>query len=181
MLFCQLMNRLLWCSVWILTKRLIPFINAITGIFITTVFLILYIYLYYNRTIIKSFCRWLCLISFELLIVGGAVLYKNEKVVSTLAMIFNVAMYIAPGQKILRVIKEKNYKLIPIRSTIVSILCSGSWLFYGITINLFAQILPNALGLFFSILNTLAWIYFYINRNKGKEDESFAVIYKNDN
>ena len=43
MLFCQLMNRLLWCSVWILTKRLIPFINAITGIFITTVFLILYI------------------------------------------------------------------------------------------------------------------------------------------
>ena len=30
-------------------------------------------------------------------------------------MIFNVAMYIAPGQKILRVIKEKNYKLIPIR------------------------------------------------------------------
>ena len=181
MLFCQLMNRLLWCSVWILTKRLIPFINAITGIFITTVFLILYIYLYYNRTIIKSFCRWLCLICFELLIVGGAVLYKNEKVVSTLAMIFNVAMYIAPGQKILRVIKEKNYKLIPIRSTIVSILCSGSWLFYGITINLFAQILPNALGLFFSILNTLAWIYFYINRNKGKEDESFAVIYNNDN
>ena len=181
MLFCQLMNRLLWCSVWILTKRLIPFINAITGIFITTVFLILYIYLYYNRTIIKSFCRWLCLICFELLIVGGAVLYKNEKVVSTLAMIFNVAMYIAPGQKIIRVIKEKNYKLIPIRSTIVSILCSGSWLFYGITINLFAQILPNALGLFFSILNTLAWIYFYINRNKGKEDESFAVIYNNDN
>ena len=181
MLFCQLMNRLLWCSVWILTKRLIPFINAITGIFITTVFLILYIYFYYNRTIIKSFCRWLCLICFELLIVGGAVLYKNEKVVSTLAMIFNVAMYIAPGQKILRVIKEKNYKLIPIRSTIVSILCSGSWLFYGITINLFAQILPNALGLFFSILNTLAWIYFYINRNKGKEEESFAVIYNNDN
>ena len=181
MLFCQLMNRLLWCSVWILTKRLIPFINAITGIFITTVFLILYIYLYYNRTIIKSFCRWLCLICFELIIVGGAVLYKNEKVVSTLAMIFNVAMYIAPGQKILRVIKEKNYKLIPIRSTIVSILCSGSWLFYGITINLFAQILPNALGLFFSILNTLAWIYFYINRNKGKEDESFVVIYNNDN
>ena len=34
MLLCQLMNRLLWCSVWILTKRLIPFINAITGIFI---------------------------------------------------------------------------------------------------------------------------------------------------
>ena len=98
-------------------------------------------------------------------------------------MIFNVAMYIAPGQKILRVIKEKNYKLIPIRSTIVSILCSGSWLMYGITINLFAQIVPNAIGLFFSILNTLAWIYFFINRDKdkNKEDETFAVIHNNYN
>ena len=180
MLLCQLMNRLLWCSVWILTKRLIPFINAITGIFITTVFLILYLYLYYHRICIQTFTKSFLLLCFELLIVGGAVFYNDEKVVSTLAMIFNVAMYIAPGQKIIRVIKEKNYKLIPIRSTIVSILCSGSWMMYGITINLFAQILPNALGLFFSILNTMAWCYFYINRDRGKEEETFAVIHNTD-
>ena len=177
MLLCQLMNRLLWCSVWILTSRLIPFINAFVGIIITSVFLVLYLYLYYHRICFKTFTKSFLLLCFELLIVGGAVLSKNEKVVSTLAMIFNVAMYIAPGQKIIRVIKEKNYKLIPIRSTIVSILCSGSWLMYGIVINLFAQIVPNALGLFFSILNTLAWIYFYINRDRGKEEETFAVIH----
>ena len=177
MLLCQLMNRLLWCSVWILTSRLIPFINAFVGIIITSVFLVLYLYLYYHRICFKTFTKGFLLLCFELLIVGGAVFSKNEKVVSTLAMIFNVAMYIAPGQKIIRVIKEKNYKLIPIRSTIVSILCSGSWLMYGIVINLFAQIVPNALGLFFSILNTLAWIYFYINRDKGKEEETFAVIH----
>ena len=47
---------------------------------------------------------------------------------------------------------------------------------YGISINLFAQILPNALGLFFSILNTLAWCYFYINRDKGKEEEEMSVV-----
>ena len=177
MLLCQLMNRLLWCSVWILTSRLIPFINAFVGIIITSVFLVLYLYLYYHRICFKTFTKGFLLLCFELLIIGGAVFSKNEKVVSTLAMIFNVAMYIAPGQKIIRVIKEKNYKLIPIRSTIVSILCSGSWLMYGIVINLFAQIVPNALGLFFSILNTLAWIYFYINRDRGKEEETFAVIH----
>ena len=177
MLLCQLMNRLLWCSVWILTSRLIPFINAFVGIIITSVFLVLYLYLYYHRICFKTFTKGFLLLCFELVIVGGAVFSKNEKVVSTLAMIFNVAMYIAPGQKIIRVIKEKNYKLIPIRSTIVSILCSGSWLMYGIVINLFAQIVPNALGLFFSILNTLAWIYFYINRDRGKEEETFAVIH----
>ena len=183
MLLCQLMNRLLWCSVWILTKRLIPFINAAVGIFITSVFITLYLYLYYNRKCFQTFIKFLILMCFEFGIIGGAVMYKDEKVVSLLAMIFNVAMYIAPGQKIIRVIKEKNYKLIPIRSTIVSILCSGSWLMYGITINLFAQIVPNALGLFFSILNTLAWIYFYINRDndKNKEAETFAVIHNNYN
>ena len=181
MLLCQLLNRLLWCSVWILTKRLIPFINAAVGIFITSVFIILYIYLYYNRIFLKALTKSFLLICFEILIIGSACLYKNDKVVSITAMIFNVAMYIAPGQKIIRVIKEKNYKLIPIRSTIVSILCSGSWLMYGISINLFAQILPNALGLFFSILNTLAWCYFYINRDKGKEEETFAVIHNSEN
>ena len=46
-----------------------------------------------------------------------------------------------------------------------------------------AQIVPNALGLFFSIANTLAWIYFYFNRReaKEKEEETFAVVYNNNN
>ena len=181
MLFCQLLNRLLWCSVWVLTKRLIPFINAGTGIIITSIFLILYLYLYFNRIYFKTFFGFIVLLCFELSIFFGAVLFGKVSVVSLLAMIFNVAMYIAPGQKIIRVIKEKNYKLIPIRSTIVSICCSGSWLLYGIFIDLMAQIVPNALGLFFSIANTLAWIYFYINRDKtkNKEEETLAVVHNN--
>ena len=183
MLLCQLLNRLLWGSVWVLTKRLIPFINTGTGILITTVFLTLYIYLYFDRIYYKTFIGFIALICFELTIFLGAVLFGNVSVVSVIAMIFNVAMYIAPGQKIVRVIKEKNYKLIPIRSTIVSILCSGSWLIYGIVINLVPQIVPNALGLFFSIANTLAWIYFYINRTdkKNKEEETLAVVHNNIN
>ena len=150
MLLCQLLNRLLWGSVWVLTKRLIPFINSAVGILITTVFITLYLFLYFHRRYLKTLSKFIILLLFEFLIFFGAVLYGNVSVVSLLAMIFNVAMYIAPGQKIFRVIKEKNYKLIPIRSTIVSILCSGSWLIYGIVINLVAQIIPNALGLFLS-------------------------------
>ncbi len=178
MLLCQLLNRLLWGSVWVLTKRIIPLINAGTGIIITSAFLILFIYLYFDRNYYKTFMGIIALLCFELTISLGAILFGNVSFVSLVAMIFNVAMYIAPGQKIVRVIKEKNYKLIPIRSTIVSILCSGSWLLYGIAINLIPQIVPNALGLFFSILNTLAWIYFYINRidKKNKEEETVAVV-----
>ena len=86
-------------------------------------------------------------------------------------MVFNVCMFISPGQKIIRVIKEKNYKLIPIVSTIVNIMCSSAWLGYGICIELITQIIPNSLGLFFSIANTLAWTYFYVTRDKEKEKQ----------
>ena len=71
--------------------------------------------------------------------------------------------------EIVRVIKEKNYKLIPIVSTVVNILCSGAWLGHGICINLITQIIPNSLGLFFSIANAFAWTYFYLKKDKVKE------------
>ena len=83
-------------------------------------------------------------------------------------MIFNLIVFISPGQKILRVIKEKNYKLIPIYSTIINIVYSIAWLLYGISIKMVLQIIPNVLGLFFSIINTGAWIYYYKRRKKLK-------------
>ena len=164
-------------------KKIYTFINASIGILITTTFITLYLFLYFHRKYLQTLGKFLILLIFECLIFFGAIIFGNVSVISLMAMIFNVAMYIAPGQKIIRVIREKNYKLIPIRSTIVSICCSGSWLMYGIVINLIPQIIPNALGLFFSIANTLAWIYFYINRDtsKDKEEETFAVIKNNSN
>ena len=133
MLICQLLNRLLWCSVWVITKRIIPFINAAVGILITTTFLTLYLFLFFHRRILKTLSKFFILLIFEFLIFTGAVLYGDV---------------------------------------------SGSWLIYGIVINLVTQIIPNALGLFFSIANTMAWIYFYINRDeKYQEEEKFAVIY----
>ena len=84
-------------------------------------------------------------------------------------MIFNILMFVSPGQKILRVIKEKNHKLIPIYSTIINIIYSIAWLGYGISIKLISQIIPNVFGLFFSIINTSAWIYYYKRRKKTKQ------------
>ena len=83
-------------------------------------------------------------------------------------MIFNTLVFISPGQKILRVIKDKNYKLIPIHSTIINIIYSIAWLGYGICINLISQIVPNILGLIFSVINTTAWIYYFKRRKKSK-------------
>ena len=166
-----ILTRLVWGSVWILTDRKIALLNSVLGIAVCDVFVALYFYLYFNRSCLKAFFSSIVLLLIEFGIIYGGVFWGNHVVLSYTAMVFNVMMFVSPGQKIIRVIKEKNYKLIPIVTTIVNILCSAAWLGYGICINLITQIIPNSLGLFFSIANTLAWLYFYSKRDKDKDDE----------
>ena len=171
LLLTLILNRIMLGSVLILTGRKIALLNSILGVSVCNIFVILYFYLYFNRTYLKTIFSSIILLIIEGGLLYLAVLWGNHAILSYIAMVFNVMMFISPGQKIIRVIREKNYKLIPIYSTIVNILCSSSWLGYAICIKLISQIIPNALGLFFSILNTFAWIYFYINRDKSKDDE----------
>ena len=166
-----ILTRLVWGSVWILTNRKIALLNSVLGIAVCDVFVALYFYLFFNRSCLKAFFSSIVLLLIEFGIIYGGVFWGNHVVLSYTAMVFNVMMFVSPGQKIIRVIREKNYKLIPIVTTIVNILCSAAWLGYGICINLITQIIPNSLGLFFSIANTLAWLYFYSKRDKDKDDE----------
>ena len=164
-----ILTRIVWGSVWIITGRKIALLNSVLGVFVCDVFVILYFFLYFNRTYLKTFFASIFLIFIEYGICYIGVFWGDYLTLSYIAMVFNVIMFISPGQKILRVIKEKNYKLIPIYSTVINVLVSSTWLGFGICINLISQIIPNALGVFFSILNTSLWIYFYINRDKEKE------------
>ena len=171
LLLSLILTRIVWGSVWIITSRKIAMFNCISGIIICDIFVILYFYLYFNRSYCKAFISGIILLILEAGLLFGGVFWGNDYVLSIIAMIFNVCMFISPGQKIFRVIKEKNYKLIPIVSTLVNILCSSAWLGYAICINLMTQIIPNALGLFFSVANTLAWTYYYLRRDKEKDKE----------
>ena len=166
-----ILTRLVWGSVWVLTGRKIALLNSVLGIAVCDVFVVLYFYLFFNRSCTKAFFSCIILLLLEVGIMYGGVFWGNHVVLSYTAMVFNVLMFISPGQKIIRVIREKNYKLIPIFTTIVNIMCSAAWLGYGICINLITQIIPNSLGLLFSIANTLAWLYFYLKRDKDKEEE----------
>ena len=169
LLLFLILTRIVWGSVWIITNRKIAAFNSISGIIVCDVFVILYFFLYFNRTYLKTIIASIFLISIEIILMAIEVSWGNYAVLSYIAMIFNALMFVSPFQKILRVIKEKNYKLIPIYSTVINVLVSSTWLGFGICINLISQIIPNALGVFFSILNTSLWIYFYINRDKEKE------------
>ena len=168
LLFSLILTRLAWGAVWIITKRKIAIFNSISGIIICNIFIILYFYIYFNRTYKKTIISGIALILIEGFTLYMAVLWANQTFLAVIAMIFNILVFISPGQKILRVIKEKNYKLIPIYSTIINIIYSIAWLAYGISIQMISSIIPNVLGLFFSLINTGAWIYYYNRRKKTK-------------
>ena len=171
LLLFLILTRIVWGSVWIITNRKIALLNSVLGVIICDIFVILYFYLYFNRNYLKTFFSSIILIFLEGGLLYITVLWGNYVALSYIAMVFNVLMFISPGQKILKVIKEKNYKLIPIHSTIVNILVSSAWMGYGICINLISQIIPNAIGLFFSVLNTILWIYYYVKRDKKAEKD----------
>ena len=99
------------------------------------------------------------------------------KIIGLIANIVNVITFISPGQKIMRVCKEKNYKLIPIVTTVFGCVTSFGWLCFGILIHDINVIIPNSISVTFAIFNTSIWIYFYCKRkDKEKEDEEEEMI-----
>ena len=173
-----MLTRLVWTSIWIITERKMALLNTCLSITLCNVFLSLYSYIYFNKNRLKVFITTLTLLVIEGVLLLGMVLWGDYLILSYIAMVCKIIMSISPGQRIVRVVKEKNYKLIPIYSTITNFLCSLSWFCYGICIKLLGQIISNLIGLIFSIANTAIWIYFYI---KKKEKEKGEVLKEEEN
>jgi len=180
MILFLMLTRLVWASVWIITKRKIAMLNSALGVTVSNVFIILYFYIYFNRSCFKSFLSAVVILTAEGSLLYGMVLWGDYLALSYIAMVCKILMSVAPGQKILRVIREKNYKLIPIYSALTNFFCSLSWLCYGICIKLFGQIFSNVIGVFFSLANTLIWLYFYIKRDKENDENEKELEDKDD-
>ena len=164
-----MLTRLVWASVWIITKRKIALLNCTLGVTVSNVFITLYFYVYFKRSCLKAFFSLIIILLVEAGLLFGAVQWGDYLTLSYIAMSCKIIMSISPGQKIVRVIKEKNYKLIPIASAITNFFCSLSWFCYGLCIKLYGQVISNLIGLLFSLTNCIIWLYFYLKRDKEKE------------
>ena len=124
MILFLMLTRLVWASVWIITKRKMALLNSSLGVTVSNVFITLYFYIYFNRSCFKSFLSALVLLASEALLLYGMVFWGDYLTLSYIAMVCKILMSVSPGQKILRVIREKNYKLIPIYSALTNLFCS---------------------------------------------------------
>lgn len=134
--------------------------NAL-GEIISIIWIFIYFVFWMNRHFGKGFLVGLAFLAFAtgLDFLSFKVIPNN--VLGKMAMVFNVLMYAAPGEKIVRVIKTQNFTLIPIFSTVLTCICSGCWLAFGIYKNDTNLIIPNALGLTCGVLQLIVYLWLY--------------------
>ena len=176
LLICSFMNCILWGDYGLLLDRfLIYFANGIGGV-ITLIWIVIFIIHFVEKRFAMALLYNLILI---VAIVGIAMLFffiVPYEVTGKIAMVFNVLMYASPGEKMITVFKTGNYKLIPIWSTLGGTACSACWMIYGIYLVDWNQIIPNALGVIFSIIQIIVFLFYKLkNGNEVKEEDSSEV------
>jgi hypothetical protein len=89
-----------------------------------------------------------------------------KKAISYVAMVINVVMYAAPGEKLLTVIKTNNYKLLPIASSVAAFFNSLSWFMFGLLKGEVGIIVPNVLGMALAVMQLGVFWYAYVKFKK---------------
>ena len=173
MLIVNMINNIVWGCYWIRQSEYISCLcSSLSGVFST-----LYIAWYSYFASEKKLSKFMLYILVQIIGEVGMTLFFYSKILSLqivgLIIIFiTLLQYMAPAQNLLKALKEKNDKLIPITSTICGCLCSGGWFLFGLIIGDINCIIPNGLGLLSSILTSFAWLYLRgKKKNEDKEDK----------
>ena len=101
------------------------------------------------------------------------VVITDKKLIGNICFIVCSISYISPAQLIIKVINSKNYKLIPIYSTIIAAIGYGSWTLYGLFNFIGNIIIPNLVGLSFSLVQI---ILYRVYKNKTQLTEEINNI-----
>ena len=172
LLICSFMNCILWADYGLLDDTFQVYLANGIGGAITLIWITIFL-IYVGKQNLKIALLYIILL---IICVGGIsyVFYFiiDKDITGKVAMIFNILMYAAPGEKIFKVFKTKKYNLIPIFSTIGGFFCSLCWLIFGIYKGDINLIIPNGLGLFFSILQIVVYLIFYC---KKRSEENFDI------
>ena len=169
LLIMSFMNCILWADYGLVKNDfMVYFANGIGGT-ITLVWITIYLIFLGKKNLLLAvgYNFGLIVVVILIMIIFFIIDYN---ITGYIAMIFNVLMYAAPGEKIYRVITTKDYKLIPIFSTMGGFACSLCWLMYGIYQKDWKLYVPNALGLAFAILQIVIYLIYYLKSKEKNPD-----------
>ena len=154
------------CILWIIYGSMIfsSQIRICNIIGASSTFILIFIYLFYEikKYILDS------ILSAIIVIYGTFVLYNYLTVIITdkvdtignFCIFAKFCVFISPIQLIFRVIKEKNYILIPIYASFVSFSSGICWVIYGFYIENIFVIIPNTIGIILGIIQFYVFFYY---------------------
>ena len=181
-LIFSFLNNAIWGGYWYRKNELSVFWCCFICVIIATIFSAWYLFYYAQKNLGKFVFYALCQIACEIFVVF--IFFSNLidlTYVGILLIVINTMQYVAPAQNLVKVIKEKNHKLIPIFTTVIGAACSGGWLLFGLIVGDINSIISNGLGCISSIITTLIWIWIYTKYGKKdgeKEEEEEELVEK---
>ena len=102
-----------------------------------------------------------------ILITGTWALYRaltiiidDDRIVGKICIGTSCIVFLSPIQIIYKVIKEKNYILIPIYNCYMIFLYAICWVVYGIFITDFYVVFPNALNIVLSLVQIIMYVHY---------------------
>ena len=102
-----------------------------------------------------------------ILITGSWAVYRaltiildDDRIIGKILIGTTITVYITPIQILFRVIKEKNYILIPVYSAWVYLFACIAWVVYGIFIGDFYVVFPHSAGIILSLVQIIVFLNF---------------------
>ena len=119
------------------------------------------------------------------------VLIDDDETIGKICNITAIIVFLSPIQLIYRVIKEKNFILIPIYTAYVSLVSASCWVTYGFLIMDYYVVFPNVIGIILAVVQIFVyWNYrrHYptigeknLNNSIGIESTTSEEVKKEDN
>lgn len=167
----SILNCLLWTCYGILISETSLYVCNSIGAILTSVWIIIYLFFLFKKRYIHYAFVVFVLFDFVFQIIFFCFYVGNKsetlkKAISYVAMVINVVMYAAPGEKLLTVIKTNNYKLLPIASSVAAFFNSLSWFMFGLLKGEVGIIVPNVLGMALAVMQLGVFWYAYVKFKK---------------
>ena len=127
--------------------------------------ILVFIYLFYElkKYVLDAILNAIIIILGSYAIYNGFTLViDDDQIIGKICVGTACIVFLSPIQLIYRVIKEKNYILIPIYTAWVSLVSTSCWVTYGVFITDLNVIIPNIIGLVLAIIQ----IVIYYNYKK---------------
>lgn len=175
MMVFNILCSMLWTCYWLRQDNFVPTVSSGIGTGLSIIFAILYLLVVFEGRYMVNLFSVLLVFDLCAQLYYVLVYLLPLDAVGKIAMVINIINYAAPGQNIIKVIKEGNYKLIPIVTTIFGFLCSASWFTFGVLQKDINCIIPNSLGLLFSSINMITWTVFYLRRKPEDEKKDKMI------